>query len=70
MKIIKITNEPSFHKGVESYVIDCDVKDGSFECAPNLKKAMKFKDIPSLGKIASLIKESFKEVTVQIINVD
>jgi len=68
-KVIKITNEPTFNIGIESYVLDCDVDEQSYSVAPNLEKAKSFTD-ESLDKVFQFINSRFPKADVRIVEVD
>ena len=69
-KVIRITNEPNFHKGVKSYVIAC--KCGTLSehyCAPFIEKAKDYSKETEETTLLELayIKESFPKATVELI---
>ena len=69
-KVVKITNEPTFDTGIESYVINCDVDEQSYSLAPYLEKAKSFTDDTSLDKVFQFITSRLPKADVRIVEVD
>jgi hypothetical protein len=69
-KIIRISNEPSFNKGVESYVIELDLGKKSYSVSPNIENAKCFNDDIRLNESVYYIKERFPKATVKIIEIN
>lgn len=71
-KVIQISNEPSFFKGVKSFVLSCDPIAGRSECGPYLSKAKDYTNESEEAKNLDLyhIKSGFPKATVELIEIE
>ncbi len=69
-QIIRITNEPTFHRGVKSYVVRCDPKEKTYYVDSNEKLANKFDpETKELYDSLRFIANSFPNATVESMNI-
>lgn len=70
-KVIRIKNDPSFNKGVITYVVSCNPATKGYKLSPKIEYAYDYADSVPLfvENVFEFIKDNHKTATVELINV-
>lgn len=68
-KIIEISNDPSFNKGVVTYVIACNLITTQTETDSDIKKALILVEKEHANEVLKLAKSFFPNATVKLIDI-